>query len=214
MALADLKRVWLLKMLGLSSSTLSESDLLTQLYSNQQTAFTEGNGSPEGVVTAIVGSRYIDRTALRGAIEWTKISGTGNTGWQVSFGDTGWRDLSTGSLINSWTSPLFLIRRINNKVFFRIYGLNGSVATSDDFLVLPSGFRIPVTTNPPSTNDYFPVLTNASVSDPERGIQIATGNMRIRLSGAATRASTNIYFSNDVLCESNWPSTLPGNTVT
>lgn len=32
-SLSDLKRAWLLKMLGLSSSTLSESDLLAQLYS-------------------------------------------------------------------------------------------------------------------------------------------------------------------------------------
>lgn len=35
MSLSDLKRAWILKQLGLSSSTLSESDLLNQLYADQ-----------------------------------------------------------------------------------------------------------------------------------------------------------------------------------
>lgn len=52
----------------------------------------EGSGFPEGVVTATVGKTYRDNAGTNGAILWVKASGTGNTGWKVVYGDTGWRD--------------------------------------------------------------------------------------------------------------------------
>lgn len=42
---------------------------------------SSGIGSPEGVVTANVGSFYIDLTSLSAPGVWVKTSGTGNTGW-------------------------------------------------------------------------------------------------------------------------------------
>ena len=39
-----------------------------------------GTGSPEGVVTASPGSLYTDTST--GAF-WNKVTGTGNTGWQM-----------------------------------------------------------------------------------------------------------------------------------
>ena len=53
-----------------------------------------GTGSPEGNVAAPIGSVYTDTAATNGAIRWIKTSGTGNTGWRVEYGDTGWRDIS------------------------------------------------------------------------------------------------------------------------
>jgi len=41
---------------------------------------TNGSGSPEGVVTATVGSEYTDTSS---GILWQKRSGSGNTGWQA-----------------------------------------------------------------------------------------------------------------------------------
>lgn len=55
----------------------------------------EGSGSPEGVVTAPVGTEYIDTTKAFGAVRWRKNSGTGNTGWIVVDGDTGWRTITS-----------------------------------------------------------------------------------------------------------------------
>ena len=46
-----------------------------------------GVGFPNGVVSAPVGSKYIDTAATNGALEWMKASGVGNTGWVVSVGD-------------------------------------------------------------------------------------------------------------------------------
>src|SRR5699024_1181871 len=52
-----------------------------------------GTGSPEGKVSAPVGSIYTDSAATNGAIRWIKSSGAGNTGWMVEYGYTGWRNL-------------------------------------------------------------------------------------------------------------------------
>lgn len=53
-----------------------------------------GTGSPEGAVTASPGATYTDTAGTCGAWQWVKVSGTGNTGWQVVYGDTGWRDMT------------------------------------------------------------------------------------------------------------------------
>lgn len=40
-----------------------------------------GSGSPEGAVTAGVGSQYMQTDGSAGAVLWIKESGSGNTGW-------------------------------------------------------------------------------------------------------------------------------------
>lgn len=44
---------------------------------------TNGNGSPEGVITAGIGSIYINRTGGAGTTLYIKESGYGNTGWSA-----------------------------------------------------------------------------------------------------------------------------------
>ena len=70
--------------------------------------------------------------------------GTGNTGWTVTYGDTGWRNIST-LLINGWKNKAnhMTMRRINCKVILRFpfVGLDGSAATKSVFLTLPDGFK-------------------------------------------------------------------------
>lgn len=41
----------------------------------------QGTGSPEGVVTALVGARYTQTNGGAGTCLWVKETGTGNTGW-------------------------------------------------------------------------------------------------------------------------------------
>lgn len=51
------------------------------------TRFFEGTGNPNGVVAAPVGSRYVDKTGTRGAVDWVKTSGAdSNVGWTSSIG--------------------------------------------------------------------------------------------------------------------------------
>ena len=77
-----------------------------------------GTGSPEGRITAEIGT-------TNGALKWIKESGNGNTGWRVLIGDTGWRTLKASSLVtvNNKTSEV-KIRRVNNWVSFAFGGLD------------------------------------------------------------------------------------------
>ena len=79
-----------------------------------------GTGSPEGRITAEIGTTYVDVNVTNGALKWIKESGNGNTGWRVLIGDTGWRTLnSVSKLGNSFVK----VRRVNNLVLYRFGGL-------------------------------------------------------------------------------------------
>lgn len=80
-----------------------------------------GRGMPNGVVTAPVGTTYVDEAVTNGALKWIKKSGTGNTGWEVLSGDTGWKILpSVSKLGNSFVK----VRRVNNVVSYQFGGLS------------------------------------------------------------------------------------------
>lgn len=80
-----------------------------------------GRGMPNGVVTAPVGTTYVDESVTNGALKWIKKTGTGNTGWEVLIGDTGWKILpSVSKLGNSFVK----IRRVNNVVSYQFGGLS------------------------------------------------------------------------------------------
>ena len=79
-----------------------------------------GTGSPEGRITAEIGTTYVDVNATNGALKWIKESGNGVTGWRVLIGDTGWKTLnSVSKLGNSFVK----VRRVNNLVLYRFGGL-------------------------------------------------------------------------------------------
>ena len=79
-----------------------------------------GTGSPEGRITAEIGTTYVDVNVTNGALKWIKGSGNGNTGWRVLIGDTGWRTLnSVSKLGNSFVK----IRRINDLILYQFGGL-------------------------------------------------------------------------------------------
>lgn len=80
-----------------------------------------GRGMPNGVVTAPVGTTYVDEAVTNGALKWIKKSGTGNVGWDVLIGDTGWKVLpSVSKLGNSFVK----VRRVNNAVSYQFGGLS------------------------------------------------------------------------------------------
>ena len=80
-----------------------------------------GRGLPNGVVTAPVGTTYVDEAVTNGALKWIKKSGTGNVGWEVLIGDTGWKIVpSVSKLGGSYVK----IRRVNNVVSYQFGGLS------------------------------------------------------------------------------------------
>lgn len=159
-----------------------------------------GTGSPEGVVSAPINSVWnrSDGDAL-GDFVYHKRAGTGNTGWVVSEGDTGQRDMSAEALSNSWTlgSSVFRIRRIGAMVALTI-GANKTSASSDDIYTLPVGFR-PVSTvygvSSSATDDYgHAAVTNGGV---------------IAFNRTYMTAATH-YVSMTWQTSNAWPATLPG----
>ena len=80
-----------------------------------------GRGMPNGVVTAPVGTTYVDEAVTNGALKWIKKSGTGNVGWDVLIGDTGWKIIpSVSKLGGSYVK----VRRVNNVVSYQFGGLS------------------------------------------------------------------------------------------
>lgn len=190
------------------------------LGNSNDTQVRRGTGFPNGVVSAPVGSTYIDTNATNGAIEWKKATGTGNTGWVVSVGDTGWRNCNS-ILDTFWDSSgaMFALRRIGSTVYVRLSDIKVGAS--------PSGAR---TLLKSLTNNAWPVgfgnefwgviLTSGigvagwpgkitpSVATHDLGVSVFT----VLSPGNYTTGDT-ISGNFDYTVRSAWPSTLPGTSA-
>lgn len=109
-----------LKVLETNPANTTELDKRLKVLEAKQWEI-HGRGMPNGVVTAPVGTTYVDEAVTNGALKWFKKSGTGNTGWDVLIGDTGWKIIpSVSKLGNSFVK----IRRVNNVVSYQFGGLS------------------------------------------------------------------------------------------
>lgn len=106
----------------------------------------EGSGSPEGVVTASVGSEYRDTT---NGVLYVKVTGAGNTGWSslTSGTVTAWTNVSGGiGFLNSWVDyggafNVMQYRKIGDVVYLR--GLIKNGTSGQKAFTLPVGHRPP-----------------------------------------------------------------------
>lgn len=113
--------------LTLNGNTLILSDgggsvTLPETGQNASTSSSEltGTGMPNGKVEGKLGQTYIDTAKTNGALKWIKRTPSGNQGWAVLDGDTGWKTLnSTSKLGNSYVKA----RRINDIVQLQFGGL-------------------------------------------------------------------------------------------
>ena len=113
--------------LTLSGNTLILSDgggsvTLPETSQNASTSSSEltGTGMPNGKVEGKLGQTYVDTAKTNGALKWIKRTPSGNQGWAVLDGDTGWKTLnSTSKLGNSYVKA----RRINDIVQLQFGGL-------------------------------------------------------------------------------------------
>ena len=79
-----------------------------------------GEGMPNGKVDGTIGQTYVDTKKTNGALKWIKRTPSGNQGWAVLDGDTGWKTLNTASKLgNSYVKA----RRINDIVQLQFGGL-------------------------------------------------------------------------------------------
>jgi hypothetical protein len=172
-----------------------------------------GTGSPEGVVTATPGTEYLDTAGTCGAWRWLKVSGAGNTGWAVTYGDTGWRQMkadwnvSPRSSGNGFVERL-LIRRVDNRITLACY-LEAAFGGGKDHSVaafLPVGFRNTSSLGAwPGVNRFRLTSSQTTWVDPilETG---TAGNLRIITPSPTHEAYSEIAWVTD----HQWPTTLPG----
>jgi len=79
-----------------------------------------GEGMPNGKVDGTLGQTYVDTRKTNGALKWIKRTPSGNQGWVVLDGDTGWKNLNVLSKLgNSYVR----VRRINDTVYYQFGGL-------------------------------------------------------------------------------------------
>ena len=113
--------------LTLSGNTLVLSDgggsvNLPTSSQNAPTSSSEliGEGMPNGKVDGTIGQTYVDTKRTNGALKWIKRTASGNQGWVVLDGDTGWKTLNVASKLgNSFVKA----RRINDIVQLQFGGL-------------------------------------------------------------------------------------------
>lgn len=164
-----------------------------------------GTGSPEGAVTAPVGSIWFQTDSTVGVTHWRKSSGTGNTGWVVMEGDTGRRDitalLATDATRTMSVAPI--LRRIGPMVSFSAAWSNTGTPFRLLLLTLPTGFR-------PAATLYVNTPYDVAATSAYRNMGItASGN----LSYGGPANSSVFEYQASWLTSQDWPSSLPGSAA-
>ena len=80
-----------------------------------------GAGIPEGKVEGTLGQTYVDLRKTNGAVKWIKTTDSGKNGWDVLYGDTGWKTLNISSKLGG---SYLKVRRLNNQVSYQFGGLS------------------------------------------------------------------------------------------
>lgn len=113
--------------LTLSGNTLilSEGGGSVNLPTSSQNASTSsseltGTGMPNGKVEGKLGQTYVDTAKTNGALKWIKRTSSGNTGWAVLDGDTGWKKLN---ILSKLGNSYMQVRRVNDTVSYQFGGL-------------------------------------------------------------------------------------------
>jgi len=161
-----------------------------------------GTGSPEGVVTAAVGTYYTDTAGTNGAWRWQKRTGAGNTGWVVTTGDGGWRDI-TSLLVNAWSGAAgsVLALRTTDTVTIAFENLSGAAATATTAFTLPVGYR-------PRAGRSSRLLFHTATPAIKRFLAYDSGI--VTYNGTVPDASGSNYGLQSYPAASTWPASHPG----
>ncbi|MFD9730893.1 collagen-like domain-containing protein [Micrococcus luteus] len=170
-----------------------------------------GTGFPEGKVAAPVGTYYTDESVTNGAWRWFKKSGTGNTGWVVVEGDTGWR--TVGTIENGGTVAL-AVRRTPERVEWR-FTFTGALNAGAKFVNLGTAPGFGPSARTHDNLVFGSVLSanigNVVVTDLGRVGVLCHSNgaffPSINLPASMGRATVGIV---DYPAGDPWPTSLPG----
>ena len=101
-----------------------------------------GEGMPNGKVNGTIGQTYVDTKKTNGALKWIKRTASGNQGWFVLDGDTGWKKLN---ILSKLGNSYMQVRRVNDTVSYQFGGLQwgwfGIVRRSNPAFIAHPGNR-------------------------------------------------------------------------
>ena len=123
----------------LKSGDTMTGQLVAPSYDVSGAKILSSTGFPEGVVTAPVGSIYIDKAITNGVSSWIKKSGTGNTGWSVLEGDptiTALAAHNTNGILTQTAADTFTGRTITGTTN-QVTVTNGDGVSGNPTLSLP-----------------------------------------------------------------------------
>lgn len=142
-----------------------------------------------------VPTHYWDETVGRRLFVWD----TNNSRWQMVYGDTGWRDISS-LLVNGWTGYVWL-RRINNYGYFQFSALNPAAATATRCIDFPNGF------GPPVLATHHALYCSAHTAGAE------TSGTGVNILNTPTPSAANVYGHISYPIDGAWPTSLPGTAL-
>lgn len=165
-----------------------------------------GTGFPEGKVTAPVGSIYTDTAKTAGAWQWRKTSGTGNTGWSILHGDTGWRAVNVGSI----SSGTLNFRRVDNQVY--VHAGSGNYRTMT--LASLGVFNVGVNMFTPTQTEFISVRSDSTKQ--ERGVLSLeyTGVVVLKMFSGSVESGSFQTSTQSYVTDRGWDSSLPGTAIT
>lgn len=159
-----------------------------------------GTGSPEGVVTAPVGTYYTDTAGTLGAWKWQKRTGSGNTGWKVIIGDTGSRAVT----VENGGSGTLRLRRTNDLVTIVGAVTYPDGQASSTIYTLPSGFQ-----PSPTTGAYVPFRAGSTTNI----IYLFLASPALKYAGTWAVANGTFSFTHSCPTIDAWPTSLPGSAA-
>ena len=194
-------RTFIIRNSGTGTITIGRTGAETIAGATSQTL--AGYGQLEvisnGTNWLVVRGSYADETVGRRIFTWNSAYSSGTGGWQMTFGDTGWRDVSAG--LESGTTGEWRMRRVNSTVTHHVYNVTNS---SGVMYTIPAGFRSA------SYGTVIPLtkwdLTAGAVllNSP------ATGNCTL---SDGLKGYTGAYYMFTHDTSEAWPTSLPGSAV-
>jgi hypothetical protein len=159
-----------------------------------------GTGSPEGVVTAGIGAEYVamDTTGAYVGTVWRKRTASGNTGWVVVEGDTGWRSVTSASA--NITGTFLLARHVRDVKLEANFTatVTAAPASPETIYTLPVGLR------PKAT--VYTAHTSGSSGASKPLVITTTGEVRLY----SLVNGDQVHFNVPIRTDEPWPTALPG----
>ncbi len=139
----------------------------------------------------VLRAQYADESVGRRMFNWNHAYSTGG-GWQMTYSDTGWRDVSANiNTPNGFTAGSIFVRRTGYTVALGVYGLARAAGGAGDYYTFLAGWRcdVPVYGRSFSNNPWY---VNGS-------------SAYINMAGTSESGAGTLFSTSDA-----WPVSLPG----